>query len=132
MDEQVKQTIESQINDHKILIFMKGTREVPECGFSNQIVQIFKHLNCSFETVNVLADDALDDPWFVWGACAGLSSPLQSTASGACAARMNSMQGEPTGVGERRCLRQVRTHPEPCAAADVVEGGSDDGRLAEG
>lgn len=59
MDETVKQRIESLIANHKIMIFMKGTTENPECGFSNQIVQIFKVIGMPFTTENILVDEAL-------------------------------------------------------------------------
>lgn len=52
---QIAQTIAG----HDIVLFMKGTAERPQCGFSNQVVQILDHLGAPFLDVNVLADDAL-------------------------------------------------------------------------
>ncbi len=53
----VIQRIESAIAGHKILIFMKGTRNFPMCGFSAATVQVFDQLGEPFETVDVLADE---------------------------------------------------------------------------
>jgi monothiol glutaredoxin len=44
------------IADNKIMVFMKGTKLMPQCGFSNQVVQILNILGVPYETVDVLAD----------------------------------------------------------------------------
>ncbi len=59
MEPQLKQQIDTKIQEHPILVFMKGTKEMPQCGFSNQVVQIFKSLNVPFETINILADETI-------------------------------------------------------------------------
>jgi monothiol glutaredoxin len=59
MREEIRKKIESQINQNKILIYMKGTKEMPQCGFSAKVVEIFKSYGVPFETVNVLADPEL-------------------------------------------------------------------------
>ncbi|MBF6570029.1 MAG: Grx4 family monothiol glutaredoxin [Candidatus Binataceae bacterium] len=51
--------IQSTIANNKIVIFMKGSRNFPMCGFSAATVQIFEELGASFETVDVLADEDL-------------------------------------------------------------------------
>ncbi len=48
--------IESLIKEHKIMVFMKGNKLMPQCGFSNQVVQILNILGVPYETVDVLAD----------------------------------------------------------------------------
>lgn len=48
--------IKSAVANNKILIFMKGTRNFPQCGFSAATVQVFEQLGVPFETVDVLAD----------------------------------------------------------------------------
>ncbi len=53
----VIQRIESAIAGNKILIFRKGTRNFPMCGFSAATVQVFDQLGEPFETVDVLADE---------------------------------------------------------------------------
>jgi len=59
MREEIRKKIESQINQNKILIYMKGTKEMPQCSFSARVVEIFKSYGVPFETVNVLADPEL-------------------------------------------------------------------------
>jgi monothiol glutaredoxin len=48
--------IESLINGSKVVLFMKGTKQFPACGFSNALVQILRKEGASFETSNILAD----------------------------------------------------------------------------
>ena len=52
--EGVKPALDSLIQENTLLLFMKGNRMFPQCGFSAQIVEIFKRLNVSFVTFNVL------------------------------------------------------------------------------
>ena len=51
--------IESTIKSHKIVLFMKGTKLFPQCGFSARIVGMLKELGAEYKDVNVLADPAL-------------------------------------------------------------------------
>jgi monothiol glutaredoxin len=51
--------IQAAIAGNKILIFMKGSRNFPMCGFSAATVQIFEELGTPFETVDVLADEEI-------------------------------------------------------------------------
>ena len=51
--------IEDAIKTHPIILFMKGTKAMPLCGFSGQIVEILKSYSVEFETRNVLEDEAL-------------------------------------------------------------------------
>lgn len=48
--------IEGQINNNKIMIYMKGTPNAPQCGFSAATVQIFKSFGVPFETADILQD----------------------------------------------------------------------------
>jgi monothiol glutaredoxin len=48
--------IQQLIQDNKIMVFMKGTKLMPQCGFSNNVVQILNVLGLPFETCDVLAD----------------------------------------------------------------------------
>ncbi len=52
----VRQRIQGLVEQHKVLLFMKGTKSFPQCGFSSAVVEILKKENVPFETVNVLAD----------------------------------------------------------------------------
>lgn len=56
MSEDVNQKIKDQINSDRIVIYMKGTRDFPACGFSGAVMEVFKRLNVPFKTINVLAD----------------------------------------------------------------------------
>jgi len=59
MDEKVRSQIESTVKGHKVVLFMKGSRTFPQCGFSATVVSILNQLIPSYETVNVLADSAI-------------------------------------------------------------------------
>lgn len=48
--------IESQISNNRVILFMKGTKEMPQCGFSAKVVQILNSHGVDYETVDVLAD----------------------------------------------------------------------------
>ncbi len=52
----VRTRIEELLKSHKVMLFMKGTRQFPACGFSNTVVQILKKEGATFETFNILAD----------------------------------------------------------------------------
>ena len=56
MTPELKERIDNLIKQHKILVFMKGSKLMPQCGFSNNVVQILSSLGVPFETVDVLAD----------------------------------------------------------------------------
>lgn len=52
----IEQQINTLIDNNMIMIFMKGHKNNPQCGFSNTVVQIFNSLNIEYETFNVLED----------------------------------------------------------------------------
>ena len=56
METETKQRIETLINSSAIMVFMKGNKLMPQCGFSNNVVQILNALGMSFETFDVLSD----------------------------------------------------------------------------
>ncbi len=56
MSESASQKIESLIAADDIVLFMKGTRQFPQCGFSSTVVQILSEIGLGYETVNVLSD----------------------------------------------------------------------------
>jgi monothiol glutaredoxin len=53
------ETIRSTINAHDVVLFMKGTSEQPQCGFSQMVVRILDHVGVDYHDVNVLADDGI-------------------------------------------------------------------------
>ena len=48
--------IQALINNNKVLVFMKGNRAIPMCGFSATVVQVLDRLGATYETVDVLED----------------------------------------------------------------------------
>ncbi|HEY9653521.1 MAG TPA: Grx4 family monothiol glutaredoxin [Coleofasciculaceae cyanobacterium] len=56
MTPELKERIDNLVKQHKILVFMKGNKLMPQCGFSNNVVQILNTLGVPYETVDVLAD----------------------------------------------------------------------------
>jgi monothiol glutaredoxin len=53
--------IAKTVEEHPVVLFMKGVPEQPQCGFSAQVVQILDHLGADFVGVNVLQNDQLRD-----------------------------------------------------------------------
>lgn len=51
--------IQQTIDNNSVVLFMKGTRDFPQCGFSAMIVQILKNLNVQFLDINVLSDSEI-------------------------------------------------------------------------
>jgi len=56
MDARTKQRIETLIASSPVFVFMKGNKLMPQCGFSNNVVQILTALAVPFETFDVLSD----------------------------------------------------------------------------
>ena len=52
-------TIQNEIASQDVVVFMKGTPQMPQCGFSGQVVQILNYLGVPFKGVNVLADQSI-------------------------------------------------------------------------
>ena len=59
MDQQVKDLINEEINNNDVCLFMKGTPEVPQCGFSLAVSNVLKHLGVNFKGINVLEDNEI-------------------------------------------------------------------------
>ena len=54
-----KQKIQDLINSNDVCLFMKGTADSPQCGFSMAVSNVLKHLKVKFKDVNVLEDEKL-------------------------------------------------------------------------
>ena len=54
MNENTKKKIDDLIEKNKICLFMKGTPDVPQCGFSMAVSNVLKHLDVKFNGINVL------------------------------------------------------------------------------
>ncbi len=59
MDTAVSQKIEDTVNSDRVVLFMKGTKDFPQCGFSGRAVQILQNLDVDFRDVNVLEDNSI-------------------------------------------------------------------------
>ena len=56
---ETKKIIEKFISENDVCLFMKGTPDSPQCGFSMAVSNVLKHLNVNFKGVNVLEDQNL-------------------------------------------------------------------------
>ena len=56
---EIKEKIKNLINDNQVCLFMKGTPDAPQCGFSMAVANVLKHLNVDFKGINVLEDENL-------------------------------------------------------------------------
>ena len=56
MNDTVKSKIETLINEHEVVLFMKGTSKMPQCGFSSRTAEALKQCGKEFAYVNVLMD----------------------------------------------------------------------------
>ncbi|PON45499.1 Monothiol glutaredoxin-related [Parasponia andersonii] len=56
---ELKTTLDKVVTSQKVVLFMKGTKDFPQCGFSNTVVQILKSFNVPFETINILENELL-------------------------------------------------------------------------
>ena len=56
---EIKEKINNLITDNQVCLFMKGTPDSPQCGFSMAVSNVLKHLNVDFKGINVLEDEDL-------------------------------------------------------------------------
>ena len=61
MNENTKKKIIDLIEKNEVCLFMKGTPDVPQCGFSLAVSNVLKHLNVNFKGINVLEDNDIRD-----------------------------------------------------------------------
>ena len=59
MNQEMKKIIEEKINSSAVFLFMKGTPENPQCGFSAQVVQILDDLGIEFGSFDILSDESI-------------------------------------------------------------------------
>ena len=58
---EINEKIQNLIKENNVCLFMKGTPEAPQCGFSMTVSNVLKHLNVNFKGINVLEDENLRD-----------------------------------------------------------------------
>jgi monothiol glutaredoxin len=59
MEDTLRDRIRQTVDGSKVVLFMKGTRNFPQCGFSAKVVGILKEEGVDFRDVNILTDDGL-------------------------------------------------------------------------
>ena len=59
MDEQVKNLINNEITSNEVCLFIKGTPDAPQCGFSMALINMFKILEVKYKGINVLENPSL-------------------------------------------------------------------------
>jgi monothiol glutaredoxin len=59
MNEDIRKKIEDMITQNEIVLFMKGTRHFPQCGFSARAIEALKRTGAEFQTVNILEDQEM-------------------------------------------------------------------------
>ena len=59
MDDQTKSLIQNHIDTNEVCLFMKGTPDAPQCGFSMAVTNMLKILEVNFQSVNVLEDQKI-------------------------------------------------------------------------
>ena len=59
MDDQIKKLIQGHIDDNEVCLFMKGTPDAPQCGFSMAVANILKILDVKYKGINVLEDQKI-------------------------------------------------------------------------
>ena len=57
MDQQTNDLIKNEIENNEVCLFMKGTPDAPQCGFSMAVSNVLKHLKVNFNGINVLDDE---------------------------------------------------------------------------
>ncbi len=55
----VKDRIDDTVKAHDVVLFMKGNKTMPQCGFSSRVAGVLNYMGVAFQDVNVLEDDAL-------------------------------------------------------------------------
>lgn len=59
MSNPVFEIIQKDLNENDVVLYMKGTKDMPQCGFSSVVVQILTHLGVNFKDVDILQDPAI-------------------------------------------------------------------------
>ena len=59
MDDKTKNTIQNHIDNNEVCLFMKGTPDAPQCGFSMAVSNMLKILEVNFQGINVLEDQSI-------------------------------------------------------------------------
>ena len=59
MTEELNNKLQAMVDSHDVVLFMKGTSKMPQCGFSSRVAGILNYLQINFKDINVLEDDEI-------------------------------------------------------------------------
>jgi monothiol glutaredoxin len=65
-EEEILAQIKQETGENKVFLYMKGTPDMPRCGFSNQVVQILNHTGVEYGARDILADPRLREVLSEW------------------------------------------------------------------
>lgn len=65
-DEQILEQIKRETSQNRVFLYMKGTPEMPRCGFSNQVVQILNHVGADYGARDILVDPRIRQVLSEW------------------------------------------------------------------
>jgi monothiol glutaredoxin len=68
-EQEILDQIQSEVADNRVFLYMKGTPEMPRCGFSNQVVQILNHMGVEYGARDILVDPRIRmvlSEWSEW------------------------------------------------------------------
>ena len=77
----IEQFIDSEVKSNDVVLFMKGTPQFPQCGFSGQVVQILDHVGVGYKGLNVLESSDLRDGALSRGSGSGVELDDQDDAA---------------------------------------------------
>ena len=55
----IKEKIQKTVTSNDVVLYMKGTKEMPQCGFSSKVAGVLNYMEVNFKDVNVLADESV-------------------------------------------------------------------------
>ena len=61
LDDITRERIQTEVDANDVLLYMKGTPVLPQCGFSAAVIQVLSHLQVKFSSINVLEDPDIRD-----------------------------------------------------------------------
>ena len=65
-EEEILDQITGEVSENRVFLYMKGTPEMPRCGFSNQVVQILNHLGIEYGARDILVDPRIREVLSGW------------------------------------------------------------------
>lgn len=54
-----RQNIQDTIDKNEVVLFMKGTKDMPQCGFSSRVAGVLNYMNIAYQDIDVLSDDSI-------------------------------------------------------------------------